>query len=290
MRFDPEKSLFELPAVRWIFATTVLSAAIVVMAIVGYGKLEPEWSYSGFNRAIEIFRFPIGILAVGLSLIGLCGANHRSEQTRRQLERSSTQIDISTSQIEATRSQNNFANYYKHSEEFAKLCLKFTSIGKVNSPKRLHTKLFPDALHGNFTISPKALAEFRDYGTQLQQILLQMANSNDVAELINVQKANQIFAKHHWMEKVEFATGGSIVKFPGSSLRIPSDGPRGYLQAHIDFVGVVDEIFGFDTSYESPMIISIVSTLGLGLVPTSLSEANSFNFPELLDQLSGTYS
>lgn len=87
INFDPEKSLFELPPVRWTAGITLVAATLLTILIAYNSKPPLKLDYEGFNNAIEIFRFPIGLFALGVSIIGICGANHRSEQTKRQIER-----------------------------------------------------------------------------------------------------------------------------------------------------------------------------------------------------------
>lgn len=283
MKFDPEKSLFELPAVKTVALYTAASVLLVILLILATSNLSFQPGYLGINNLVEIFKVPLGILAVGLSIIGLCGANHRSEQTRRQIERTARQIDLSTQQIEATKSQNNFANYYKHAEEFSKLCSSFKEIGKVKSPKRLHAKLFPSSLHGDFKIKSNINADFEEYGQQLKGCLLEMSNENNFDQLWNIQKINHSFAKVYFLNSVEFSDVGSNVLLKSGVIYMPPNGVIGYLRAHLDFVNAVDEILGFDITHQTPTIISRLSNLGLGFVSSKLDGNSSINFPSLLD-------
>jgi len=284
MKFDPEKSLFDLHVVRIIATGTTAGALIVACIIVYTSDLQYQPGYSGLNNLINIFKIPIGILALGLSLIGLCGANHRSEQTRRQIERTAKQIDISTQQIESTKSQNNFSNYYKHVEEFAKSCSKVKGLNSVNSPKKLHNKLFPHAQIGNFLVCSEAIVEFEKYGNDLREALLKMANDNDFSELWSLRKINFFYSKQIWVTSVEVDTKGSIIMLGKNRLRVPSNGPQGYIEMHMDYIRAIDEIFSFDISYQSPRIITILSSMGLGFVPETIDEASSINFPDLMEK------
>lgn len=148
MRFHPEKSLFDLPAVRQTFILFFTISALMTIAIAVKSDLYFRLDYVGFNSAIEIFKVPLGTLAVGLTIIGIFGANHRSEQTKRQIERTATQIQL-------TQSQNNFSNYYKHLEEFSKFCdlHKDGPNFVVARPRRLHILIFPKSTDGIYTIS-----------------------------------------------------------------------------------------------------------------------------------------
>jgi len=283
MKFDPEKSLFELPTVKTIAIVTGASTSIVIVVIYVTSNLSFQSGYSGINNLIEIFKIPLGILAIGLSLIGLCGANHRSEQTRKQIERTAKQIDLSTLQIEATRSQNNFSNYYKHAEEFSKLCSRIKGIRSVNSPQKLHTKIFPQAQVGIFTIDRGIVQEFENYGSDLRHVLLEMANDNTFNGLWSLHKVNHFYTKRYWLSPVVVESGGRVMEVQKNSLRVPMNGPRGYIELHMSFVRAMDEIFSFDTTYHSPKIISVLSDMGLGYVPEKTDSHISINFPDLVD-------
>ena len=111
MKFDfsPSKSLFALPVVRWS-AVVLLGMAAITFTIIVFSLREYTWDFSGggFNNFATFCKVPVGFLAVGFTIIGLCAANHRSEQSREQMR--------------LTAEQNVFANHYKHIEEFEKYC------------------------------------------------------------------------------------------------------------------------------------------------------------------------
>jgi hypothetical protein len=105
--FDPEKSLFELRSVQWcvgIFLTISLLASLSIAYNARYVPF--EFSGIGFAKFADLYKVPAAFIAIGLSLVGLCGANHRSEQAKHQMH--------------LTRSQNIFSNHFKHIEEFEK--------------------------------------------------------------------------------------------------------------------------------------------------------------------------
>jgi hypothetical protein len=108
--FDPESSLFTLAPVRMIILACGIAASCSAAFIAINTPLAWSPDAAGFNEALMFFRVPCGILAVGLALIGLCGANHRSEQTRKQILRSAEQLALSTRHIALTEGQNRFAN------------------------------------------------------------------------------------------------------------------------------------------------------------------------------------
>lgn len=123
--FSPEKSLFSLPIVRWCAGGSAILAIAVSLTIFYNLRYYPfDFSGDGFNRFAEFYKVPAALLAIGFTLVGLCAANHRSEQTKKQIERTSSQIALTNNQITLTREQNIFANHYKHLEEFEKFLKK----------------------------------------------------------------------------------------------------------------------------------------------------------------------
>ena len=108
--FDPETPLLGLPVVRLSFLIIVGSATLLSVILVLDGDLKPQWDYHGFNHFLEVFRVPLAVIALLVPVIALYGANHRSEQTRKQ--------------IQVSQSQNNFANHFKHIEEFEKYLIE----------------------------------------------------------------------------------------------------------------------------------------------------------------------
>lgn len=105
--FDPEKSLFELRSVQWCVGIFLTISLLASFSIAYHARDLPfEFSGLGFAKFADLYKVPAAFIAIGLSLVGLCGANHRSEQAKHQMH--------------LTRSQNIFSNHFKHIEEFEK--------------------------------------------------------------------------------------------------------------------------------------------------------------------------
>lgn len=117
--FDPDTSFFDLKIVR----TTALSFVIIFLITCGViiykSNLWWEWNftYTGFNNLLNYFKVPLGFLALIIPVGAVFAANHRSEQTKKQ-------IALTHNQIALAHNQNLFTNYYKHIEEFEKYCEK----------------------------------------------------------------------------------------------------------------------------------------------------------------------
>jgi len=102
-----EKSLFELSSFRWWVGIIVVFALIFAITIAWNTELTYDPSADGFNKAIELFKVPLGTLALLFPVIAIIASNHRANQFAKGLVRASE--------------QNTFANYYTHREHFFKL-------------------------------------------------------------------------------------------------------------------------------------------------------------------------
>lgn len=104
--FDPSRSFFSLPVVRWTFAIVAVCAGLSCLAIIASTDLAFDSSANGFNEFLSIFRFPLGVTALLIPVMAIYATNYRSVQQKQQ--------------IQLAGAQNEFANYYKHLEEFQK--------------------------------------------------------------------------------------------------------------------------------------------------------------------------
>jgi len=127
-----DKHLTTLPEF-WIAIFIPIGIAILItIVIVINSDLTLDLSYSGFNSTIVVFKVPLSIAALSFPFVALVATNHRSRQ-------SSKQIQLATD-------QNNFANYFKHKEEFIKLLEKLETKWNINfyEPDILYEDLFPN--------------------------------------------------------------------------------------------------------------------------------------------------
>ncbi|MFA0076000.1 hypothetical protein AB4396_20050 [Vibrio cyclitrophicus] len=157
--FDPDTSFFELKIVRLTALSFILVFTLVCAVIIDQSNLWGEWNFThfGFNNLLDYFKVPLGFLALMIPVGAVFAANHRSEQTKRQ--------------IALTHKQNLFTNYYKHIEEFEKFTEKSLSrvfvknyLGKAEEHKinfdsrHMHKVLFNDLIHtGNTQANAKLL-------------------------------------------------------------------------------------------------------------------------------------
>lgn len=121
-----------------VICSLLIVASGVSWIIIANTPLAWDLSSNGFNDFISIFRFPLGILTLIIPIVALLAANHRSEQTKEQ--------------IRVTADQNNFANYYKHLEEFVKYVDKQECAEYTSGARYIHKMLYPDAQLGRYDL------------------------------------------------------------------------------------------------------------------------------------------
>lgn len=139
--FDPHESFLRLPAFWFPFTLIGIVSFILYLKVVVDQRL-----FFGLAGDIDDwykwFQVPIWVAALIIPIVGLFNANHKSEQSKAAME--------------LTKSQNNFANYYKHLEKFVEF-LDFTKeIENVDhkslNARKLHASLFPNARYGVFSL------------------------------------------------------------------------------------------------------------------------------------------
>lgn len=100
---------------------------------------------------LDAMKVPGSILAFYLAVLGLIGANHRSEQTKKQIEEASV--------------QNDFANYYKHKEEFLSYVndIPESQFFVISKMTRMHGKLFPGSRARDFQVNEECVLTLDSY-------------------------------------------------------------------------------------------------------------------------------
>lgn len=170
--FDPHKSFLSLKIV-WIMVSILLAISISsASVIVVNSDLKSDFSYSGFNYFISVFKFPLAITALIIPIVALLAANHRSEQTKEQ--------------IRVTNSQNVFSNYYKHIEEFTKYLE--VRVEKSVDLRFAHSNLYPNASHGDYNLSPKVMTLLSALDSVTSEVLKHYPTDINVPLDIDVAK------------------------------------------------------------------------------------------------------
>ncbi|ELO1812190.1 hypothetical protein QXB70_001884 [Vibrio fluvialis] len=174
--FDAEISFLDLRVVRITIGTMLLISIGIAVIICIQTRLEFRFDYEGFNNLLNIFKVPLGVSALIIPIVALLAANHRSEQTKKQ--------------IEVTNKQNCFSNYYKHLEEFEKYFKKYEGVDEYMATldsRHMHGLIFPGSLTGDLTLSDNYLNVFDFIFDTLEK--LSYSYSNKI--LINHRKINE---------------------------------------------------------------------------------------------------
>lgn len=277
MQFHPEKSLFDLPLVRRIAWLTIIFALSLSLVIALNSGLRAQFDYAGFNHAIEVFRVPLGVLALGLSLVGICGANHRSEQTKRQIERTSLQIEL-------TRSQNDFANYYKHIEEFEKYCAKLKKPDtEVILTRNLYRKLFLKSRNGDFLISPDIVDNFNASLSKFIQLCFEIGSSDldiyrgGIYDLLQLRK--NLLSQYETLQTIE-SSSSAFVNLDGKEYAIFDSAYGIFFEGYRSLFNLIDAILRFDINYLTGPALSLINNMHME--GTRLKRINLY-LPDPLD-------
>lgn len=257
--FDPEKSLLSLPVVHYIGGTClILSIAFSIPIVLACISLPFSSSGDGINFFALQFKVPLGILAFGLALIGLCGANHRSEQTKRQIQRTTDQIARTDQQISLTRSQNNFSNYFKHIEEFEKYCESHLSEPKNKKAREIHARIFPNARDGDYKVSLNILVELigkvSDLHSNLTTIVEKIPNYR-AENFVKILESREILTKTFTVKSPPLSS--RPFNFNGSQYYIPNGTIEGLYLSAAHVVSNIDVMLHFDPQYLTPSVVEL---------------------------------
>ena len=290
--FSPEKSLFSLPIVRWCAGTTVLISAGIFFVIAFNVQNYPlDFSGIGFNKFAEFYKVPAAFLAIGFTLVGLCAANHRSEQTKKQIEKTSHQISLTTT-------QNTFANHYKNLEEFEKY---LTSLNKKNdddyanveskNPKtnfytdeisiiksphiernnyrKLYRRIYPESKNGNYLISENFLNQLSAF----QREILKLFNSFNKIDIktrqdaeFKISKLLDDFSKLNGIS-INLKNIALVVKFHDEEDEFNFHSLKRLAVQFIKLIKVVDETLHFDTDYKSSDFTMSMLSVNIKKIP-----------------------
>jgi hypothetical protein len=284
MRFDPEKSLFDLSAVRWVAAATIILALGASLTIAESSNLKFNPDYLGFNSAINIFKVPLGTLAVGLSIIGIFGANHRSEQTKRQIERTVAQVEI-------TKSQNNFANYYKHIEEFEKFCTKIKPDDiEYSTTRDLYRILFIGSRTGDFLLSKEASEKFTSTMLTFIKHVFELGSDDleiyqeGVIQLMELHK--KVLNTYSLVQTIESETS-AVAHLNGKEVVMFDTSYAIVLSAFRSLFRLIDKVLHFDIEYESPKVLDIIDKMDLAGYRgrrINLTKPDPLEFDQIFDE------
>lgn len=254
--FDPNKAFLDLKIVRVTIEVILSIMTLSSLAIIFHDHLSFDFTSQGFNTAASIFKVPLGALTFAIPALALLAANHRSEQTKRQMSLTLTQIERTDRQIQIAQGQNAFSNYYKHLEEFEK---RFkTQAGQagfsVHSPHKVHSLLFPWAAKGDLNLEPSLLTEFDGNATSFIEACEHLSHSGSWAETAHYMFSNM--EKLSTRYKLSFPNlGGVQVAAQSGNFTVYGGSVLTAIQHYIEMFRYIDEMFSFDPSYNSSVLL-----------------------------------
>lgn len=307
--FSPEKSLFSLPVVQWCAGVSALFAIVVTTAIAfSLRELPFDLTANGFNYFSDQFKVPAALLAIGFTLVGLCAANHRSEQTKKQIERTSIQISLTNNQINLTVEQNIFANHYKHLEEFEKYCtsiweresdecnemkLKFeknSTLMEVYGVMRplidqkylrgAYTYIYPNSKKGDFRLSENFIEEIDRKIINIAKKYNQMAKNSAKGDfhgvsncIIEINDSVEEFASDYLIDSSHQYMSDNVFIL-NRSIYIPNQDFTFLTKRFIDYVTAIHTALSFDVSYKPSKIIIKAITIKISKLKSADISSN----------------
>ncbi|GGK52836.1 hypothetical protein SAMN04490189_4607 [Pseudomonas koreensis] len=292
LSFDPNTSFFELTIVR-LAASIIIILAISSALVIFYDpalKLTLNLSHEGFNNALTIFRFPIGLTAILIPVIAVLVANHRSEQTKAQMMLTQNQIALSESQLKAAHSNNNFTNYFKHVDEFEKSITKHqeqdvgfennTGMIEFRNPRRLHKMAFPNVKSGNLKVDQAFADAIEQDINKLLETASKLKNQNDIPATIYklYHNYNEIAQKYQIKPFFEIVTEGGDPVPPNPLKELVY--PIGYLSRA--FVNILT----FDENYKPTKLLDATENFDYkgisGARPQQADQTMPFDIEQLI--------
>ncbi|MBA4057867.1 MAG: hypothetical protein C0490_24335 [Marivirga sp.] len=281
--FSPSKSLFDLPIVKRSAAIFLgLAAATFVVIVLNLKGYSWDFSGRGFNTFATLCKVPAAILAVGFTIVGLCAANHRSEQSREQMR--------------LTAEQNIFANHYKHIEEFEKYCkarhenvenafeeekalhekhksslvemLSLSGHLKPTHYRKVYRQIFPCSKVGDFSLSEKyvnSINEFIDGVYDIFNLLAQPTPSVWPRAVISLYDFVHGYASVNAINLSSVST--EKFEFEGETRHIPIGDACLILAEARDAVHIQIHALNFDVTYAPSEKITQFLNLDLEPIP-----------------------
>lgn len=272
--FDPHKSFLSLPVLWWTVGVIFLVAVICSATIVSCSDLSADFSYRGFNGFVDVFRVPLAILALIIPVVAMLSSNHRSEQTKEQMR--------------LAQAQNNFANHYKHVEEFVKYCeLCKTERLKTQDPRQLYQLIFPKSHGGDFHVDAKFIASIDGVVYKfLKEPDFSFCSDVDWRKvLFNWNMAKKSLLKDLFISDRGGGEGGSVL-WDGFSIHVLNQDIRFFIDDIFSVLRFVDQILKFDFEYISTPVLGRIAVLWRDEIPSvniaSIGNFRSFDLAKIV--------
>lgn len=275
--FDPDKSFLDLTVVRTTIGIIGMVALLVTAFIAFHMPLTLDLSGDGFNHAVAQFKVPIGILTISIPLLALLAANHRSEQTKKQMILTLSQIERTDRQITMVQGQNIFSNYFKHLEEFDKRFKgKDNDIAMhVTSPYKLHHFLFPNSRHGKLELSKNAISIAEDTATAFIRLCRRFKYEEHwSSSALKIDKKIRLL-----VERFKISQGsrtGTQILADGESFMLTGGQLGSFLVHNILIFRYLDDILSFDEKYLTPPNLKHIVDLDMSKIPYDYKEEKTF--------------
>ncbi|MGR5271352.1 hypothetical protein ACPV4S_05940 [Vibrio alginolyticus] len=252
--FESLKSYFtslseEQPDVRFFGLRLVKFVSVIFVGVFLFTLVVTLFDTSALNWRLDIeglkfffldaMKVPGSILAFYLAVLGLIGANHRSEQTKKQ--------------ISATGVQNRFSNYFKHLEEFKKHVEGLEDRKQINMTniRMVHDTLFTKAYEdGDYKVKSDVLDIIYFYLTSaddyIKRITVKDGNTENYfvslpEELSNMFSAQSMFGMKDVIRH-DIAKGTSL----NQDLRIEMH--KEFILDLVEFTKILRSIIAFSNS------------------------------------------
>lgn len=216
MSMKHNKKLHQLPLFWCALFAPIAAAAFVTAKIYLSNEIGFSFATKDLKALLSTFQIPIGLAGLSIPFVAVVGAIHRSDQTSRQ--------------IASQTAQNNFANHFKHLEEFKKaLAEEKIKPTQWNSFESFHRSIYPNTQNGD-----------------LEPITTAGCDQQEIKEIIleGPEPYNQIFSR------LNQATRHILNHYGARTVRAES-----YLY-HIydlrDITENIDKAYSFAGMHESP--------------------------------------
>lgn len=255
-----------------VVATHAAIALVAALVITLNSELQPNFTYVGFNNALNVFKIPLGVVALIIPIVALLAANHRSEQTKEQMRLASE--------------NNNFSNFYKHTAEFESYLAEHEDAKiKISLPRKFHRLAFPDARYGDFAVGQNIDAQINRH---LEDILDASINLNDpvnwLPALMELNNAIDLYGDSFYISGYK-AKSGTSHQCGGRSIVIPDGNIQNIIVKIKNISEKIRDALLFDERYESGGLLIQMIEFDYKQIPSSKSSSafTPFNFKELLE-------
>ncbi|MBI3377479.1 MAG: hypothetical protein HY035_03625 [Nitrospirae bacterium] len=203
-----EKELLELRSFWASITIPIVISSGLGCVIRTQTPLQWDFSWIGTNLFLDIFKVPLGILALIFPSVALVASNHRSRQSARL--------------ISLQNSQNIFVNHYTHMDKFEEHCRELETFKKsflsAHNPRIFHSVIYPRSKDGDYSLNSEFLSKFGKKNGEL------MFRAVDIRNRFTEGKITRDQARTMVSEFIIEAL--KLVLFVDGQFRIPLDNIR----------------------------------------------------------------